>query len=244
MSNRSETLQMPCCCLRTHLGSQQCYFIEKPFVVEELITEIDRVKCLTSPASELKAKAISELVLMMILNASKKIQQINKEILNLGKGLNGNFEVLDVGLILVECLDYFTTSVSLSGISIKRNLDVGKVYILVNRFEIEQKFCNLIANGLEAMKNSKTRNINGIGQQKKRSARRVVQHYRYRLRPAENIDKIFAPYFTTKPVGTGLGLAVVEKVIQAHKGSIAVDSSIGKGTRVTVSLPLKKESLQ
>ena len=147
---------MPYCCLRTHLGSQQCYFIEKPFVVEELITEIDRVKCLTSPASELKAKAISELVLMMILNASKKIQQINKEILNLGKGLNGNFEVLDVGLILVECLDYFTTSVSLSGISIKRNLDVGKVYILVNRFEIEQKFCNLIANGLEAMKNSKT----------------------------------------------------------------------------------------
>ncbi|MBC8044074.1 MAG: hypothetical protein IAF08_11610 [Rhizobacter sp.] len=61
--------------------------------------------------------------------------------------------------------------------------------------------------------------------------------------PAENLKKIFEPFFTTKPIGqgTGLGLSIVFKIIEQHKGTISVQSEIGKGTEFTIKLPLKQK---
>ncbi|OGT98143.1 MAG: two-component sensor histidine kinase [Geobacteraceae bacterium GWB2_52_12] len=55
----------------------------------------------------------------------------------------------------------------------------------------------------------------------------------------DDIDKIFQPYFTTRDVGIGLGLAITERIIKEHGGSIAVESTLGAGTAITVSLPLQ-----
>ena len=57
---------------------------------------------------------------------------------------------------------------------------------------------------------------------------------------AENLDKIFDPYFTTKPKGTGLGLAIVHKIVEAHNGNIRVRSVPGQGTAFTISMPAEK----
>jgi len=57
----------------------------------------------------------------------------------------------------------------------------------------------------------------------------------------EDINKIFQPYFTTKDVGIGLGLAITERVIKEHGGTIQVDSTLEKGTTFTVLLPLQHE---
>jgi CheY-like chemotaxis protein len=59
--------------------------------------------------------------------------------------------------------------------------------------------------------------------------------------PAENISKIFEPYFTTKSKGTGLGLAVVYSVIAKHEGHIDVESEVGKGTTFHILLPATSE---
>ena len=58
---------------------------------------------------------------------------------------------------------------------------------------------------------------------------------------AENLSKVFEPFFTTKPVGegTGLGLSISYGIVQQHKGSIEVESTIGRGTRFRVQLPLR-----
>lgn len=53
----------------------------------------------------------------------------------------------------------------------------------------------------------------------------------------ENLSKIYSPFFTTKPEGNGLGLAEVQKVIQAHHGTIDTFSQIGKGTTFVIKLP-------
>ena len=56
----------------------------------------------------------------------------------------------------------------------------------------------------------------------------------------EDLGKIFQPYFTTKDVGIGLGLAITERIIKEHGGTIAVESVVDSGTTITVSLPLNE----
>ena len=58
--------------------------------------------------------------------------------------------------------------------------------------------------------------------------------------PAENLDKIFEPYFSTKETGTGLGLAIVKKIVDDHSGTIEVESHLNEGTKFTVKLPKTK----
>ena len=54
---------------------------------------------------------------------------------------------------------------------------------------------------------------------------------------AENLSKIFEPYFSTKDTGTGLGLAIVKKIVDDHGGVIEVESKLNEGTKFTVRLP-------
>jgi signal transduction histidine kinase len=56
----------------------------------------------------------------------------------------------------------------------------------------------------------------------------------------EHLKNLFAPFFTTKQMGNGLGLVEAQKIVQAHFGAIDVRSRIGKGTTFTITLPLKR----
>jgi signal transduction histidine kinase len=55
--------------------------------------------------------------------------------------------------------------------------------------------------------------------------------------PERYLSKVFEPYFTLKPGGTGLGMAITKRIIEDHKGTIAIQSQEGKGTTVTITLP-------
>jgi signal transduction histidine kinase len=56
--------------------------------------------------------------------------------------------------------------------------------------------------------------------------------------PPEEIENIFKPFYTTKTRGSGLGLAIVDRIVKEHKGDIAVESSVGKGTKFIMLLPV------
>jgi signal transduction histidine kinase len=55
--------------------------------------------------------------------------------------------------------------------------------------------------------------------------------------PAELLDRVFDPYFSTKPKGSGIGLALCKRLVEQSGGGIRIDSTTGAGTVVTVSLP-------
>jgi signal transduction histidine kinase len=61
--------------------------------------------------------------------------------------------------------------------------------------------------------------------------------------PPENMEKIFQPFFTTKSEGqgTGLGLPIVQEIVEQHHGFLTIDSQIDKGTTVFVHLPVAKD---
>ena len=56
--------------------------------------------------------------------------------------------------------------------------------------------------------------------------------------PPDVADHVFAPFFTTKPQGSGLGLAIVRKIVDAHDGQIDLETAVGSGTRIRITLPV------
>src|SRR6185503_7827560 len=58
--------------------------------------------------------------------------------------------------------------------------------------------------------------------------------------PPEKVERIFNPFFTTKETGTGLGMAISRKIVEAHQGTIDVVSEVGRGTEFKVTLPLPR----
>ncbi|MBC7364930.1 MAG: ATP-binding protein, partial [Candidatus Aminicenantes bacterium] len=55
--------------------------------------------------------------------------------------------------------------------------------------------------------------------------------------PSEVQERLFEPYFSTKPGGTGLGLAICRKIMEEHEGKILVESQPGRGTKITLVFP-------
>lgn len=102
---------------------------------------------------------------------------------------------------------------------------------------MERVFVNLLANGAQAMPN---------GGRLRVRARRAGEAAEVEVADAgvgiapENRESIFNPFFTTKPEGVGLGLAIVSKIIDDHGGKIAVESEVGVGTTFRISLPLHR----
>ena len=58
--------------------------------------------------------------------------------------------------------------------------------------------------------------------------------------PEDVMEKIWEPFFTTKEMGTGLGLGIVKNIIEAHNGTIHIDNRSARGSRVLVELPVRK----
>ena len=57
----------------------------------------------------------------------------------------------------------------------------------------------------------------------------------------ETLSKLFMPLFTTKAQGMGFGLAICKRIVEAHKGKITVESSVGRGTTFKVILPMEQK---
>ncbi|MGD0828278.1 MAG: ATP-binding protein, partial [Desulfobaccales bacterium] len=57
--------------------------------------------------------------------------------------------------------------------------------------------------------------------------------------PSEVVEKVFVPFYTTKLGGTGLGMVFVRQIVDEHRGTISLDSKMGRGTTVTIRLPLR-----
>jgi signal transduction histidine kinase len=57
--------------------------------------------------------------------------------------------------------------------------------------------------------------------------------------PPEVLDRVFEPFYSAAKGGTGLGLVIVKNVIEAHRGTLSIDSSVGNGTTITIDLPAR-----
>jgi len=102
--------------------------------------------------------------------------------------------------------------------------------------QLKQVFLNIVKNGIDAMPNGGRIQI----EIRKYGDDGVVVHVTDQGCgiPEELLDKLGTPFFTTKEKGTGLGLMVSFKIIEEHRGRIEISSQVGRGTRVSVYLPV------
>ncbi|MBI5048304.1 MAG: PAS domain S-box protein [Deltaproteobacteria bacterium] len=164
---------------------------------------------------------------------------------------------IDVQDIIHETINMFRNSPESKGIDIQAELD-GKLVIKGDSRQLKQVFWNLLLNASHAMPNGGRLEIRGLKVKESRGQETYLNPGTQEPLnpdfieitildtgagiPSDIIEKIFDPFFTTKDSGTGLGLAVVHRIIESHKGKIEVKSKEGEGTIFKIILPMTKES--
>ncbi len=115
-------------------------------------------------------------------------------------------------------------------------VDRGMGLVTVDAQQMRRVLINLIDNAVAAMNERGTirvsaRSLGGDG-----SVRIEIVDSGPGIPPADR-DKMFAPYFSTKKRGTGIGLAIVHKVITDHRGTIRVEDNVPRGARFVIEIP-------
>ncbi|HTZ41276.1 MAG TPA: ATP-binding protein, partial [Syntrophales bacterium] len=134
------------------------------------------------------------------------------------------------------------TSVTLEGqmrekkISVRTELPPDLPMASIDPDRMTQVLFNLFLNALAAMEAGGVLKV-GVALQDDRTLLISIVDTGTGIR-REDLGRVFDPYFTTKPSGTGLGLAIVHRIVEAHGGEIRLESELGRGTTVTLLLPI------
>ncbi|MBP1963127.1 PAS domain S-box protein [Paenibacillus aceris] len=172
----------------------------------------------------------------VMLSEIDRINEIVSELLVLAKPSNETYELRDVVHELNHVTRLFEGQANLYNVQIKKELDANLPFIQCQR-SINQVFINVLKNAIESM--PKGGEVIIQAKQINDEIYIRIQDTGYGI-PQNEIAKIGDPFFTTKETGTGLGLMVSMRIIQNHKGTMRIDSDVGKGTMVEVILPIFK----
>lgn len=148
-------------------------------------------------------------------------------------------EETSINTVVEQAMEFLNPSMQAHGIRVVKHLDSTNPRVLVSSDELRQVLLNLCANAQEAMARGGTLAISTIGE-----VDSVVLFVRDSGKgiPAEFHTRLFEPFFSTKPNGSGLGLALVRRVVSGAGGSIYFESTPGSGTTFRVVLPRPKVS--
>jgi two-component system, cell cycle sensor histidine kinase and response regulator CckA len=176
-------------------------------------------------------------------DASRRAAGMAKQLLTFARGGDPVKTPVSVRKIILE-----SVSLALNGSNVQSKIEMPLTLhsVMADEGQLSQVFNNIIINAVQAMPKGGTLTV---------CAENVTLHsglnscfqqmHQVKISftdegcgiPAENLKKIFDPYYTTKSIGTGLGLASAYSIVSKHGGQIIVDSVVGKGTAFTIMLP-------
>jgi PAS domain S-box-containing protein len=180
----------------------------------------------------------NRLKLKIIQDEARRLELMLTDVRDFTRPSRPQKELQDINSIIENTLALLENDLKEKGISCEKSLDSDLPPIFIDPRQIEQLLINLAKNALEAMPNGGKLFISSWREDKQVKVSAVDSGTGI---PSEIAEKIFNPFFTTKKKGTGLGLAVCRKIIEDHEGEICVKSEEGKGTKVTIVLPIDEE---
>jgi signal transduction histidine kinase/HAMP domain-containing protein len=176
----------------------------------------------------------------------ENLNVIGEEILRLDRVVQGflkfvrpqelHLAPVDAGALLGEVARLMAHEASSAGARVALHVAPALPPVAGDQELLQQAFTNLVANALQAMPNGGTVTL-GARRGRDGSVELRVSDEGVGIAP-EDVDRIFRLYYTTKPEGSGIGLSMVYRIVQMHEGRIDVESATGRGTTMTVTLPV------
>jgi len=166
----------------------------------------------------------------------RRCMRIVKGLLGYAKARQPSLSSVDINGLLSQIVDMALGYRELQGKSITKDFFENLPQVMADEDQIRQVANNLIVNGAAAMPQGGHLQITTSRVDDKTIA--VVFADTGTGISSDHMEKIYNPFFSTKPDGTGLGLSICREIIQAHHGRIKIISEQGKGTTVTISLPV------
>jgi signal transduction histidine kinase len=170
----------------------------------------------------------------VIKEESTRLNQIVTEFLDFARPQEPNLNECQLEEIIEKNLSFIRPELEKKGIQVHENLNGRSFRLRADQDLLYRAFLNILINAMHSMQDGGTIDI-------------IVEEARdgYSIEfedtgcgiSQENVDKIFNPFFTTKEKGSGLGLSIVRKIIEGHRGTIGIESVEGQGTKVQVQLP-------
>ncbi len=184
-------------------------------------------------------------VLESIESAAVRCQKIVEDLVRFTTQVRCNFSEMDINQVLKDTLEIMDGPFKEQKIEAKLHLDPAVPPIEGDFVKLLEVYVNLLQNAKSALPNGgridiSTRLMTKYGEQPQLAV--VIKDNGCGI-PQQNMGKIFDPFFTTKPAGKGpgLGLTVSYGIIKRHGGDIDVQSTVGKGTEVTVTVPMRQQ---
>jgi signal transduction histidine kinase len=164
-----------------------------------------------------------------------RLQKLLGDFLDFARQESLTLEPGSLNAEIEQLLDFFSIRAKEAGVEIVRYLDPELPAVRLDRETFRSAVLNLLLNAVQAM--------DGTGGQlvvRTRPAGLGVMLELIDTGPgmdAETLGKVFGAFYTTKQGGSGLGLPTARKIVEAHGGTIDVESAPGRGTKVTIWLP-------
>ena len=171
-----------------------------------------------------------------------RMNELVKELVDFSNPKKYQTEKVDLRKIINKAAELVGPDLRKKNISLTAEFDNADWNIIINRNQILEVFINLFINAIDALSEKGKLEIYGLVE---KPEHKKVDYLAVRVKDngvgikKGDISKIFDRYFTTKDSGTGLGLAVVERIISAHNGTLKVESVEGKGSTFTIYFPLE-----
>ena len=178
--------------------------------------------------------------------ASSEVDRISSlitELLEFARPSDPKMEFEDINSILDGMILLVSTETKKKQINIVKNYITNLPPIKIDREQIKQVFLNFLLNSIEATPERGEMTVKTRSFVKPGGEPYIQIEFTDNGRgiPAEHLEDIFTPFFTTKDKGSGLGLSISHQIVQDHRGYIDVESELNKGTSFFINLPLNQE---
>ena len=179
--------------------------------------------------------------LLEVLRQTERCRDIVARLLDFARQSVAHKELVDLNRVLEETLGLLTRQSLFFNIQVVKNLDPDLPPVKADRTQIQQVFMNILINAAQAMQERGT--IVVASRATGDGAVEVSISDTGCGIPPDRIGRIFDPFYTTKQDsrGTGLGLSIAYGIVTSHRGTISVESEVGKGSTFRVTLPAASE---
>jgi two-component system, NtrC family, sensor histidine kinase PilS len=184
-------------------------------------------------------------LMQIILRGKDQLESFLKDFLLMARPAPGVREALDIKDTIREVIDSLRCIPDWNDLhEVNMQFADGPICIQANKTEIRQIIWNLILNAVQAMPEGGILRVEACPAkiEGRDGAEVTVGDTGCGIRE-QDLQRIFEPFYTTRDTGTGLGLAVVSRIIEAYRGRIHMQSELGKGTIFTIWIPAREATV-